>query len=182
MQDDHLYIGVALGLILVGTALLLNNLGAFGEGDGGSGQIWPVIIVLAGLVFLYQFFFGAEPNPGLIFVGTLVMLLGVFLLFFTLHVELPFEFENLRGPIEWGDFVHLWPALPLIVGLALVAMSLFSPEQDGFGPGLAAIAVGLIAFPFALGIPEQLEGLVKLWPLSLILTGCGMLFKRAFQV
>jgi hypothetical protein len=144
--------------------------------------MWPGLIVLVGLVFLYQFFFGAEPNPGLIFVGALVTLLGFFLLFFTLHVEMPVGFGNLGGPIEWGDFVHLWPSLPLIVGLAFVAMALFSPDQDGFGPGLVFLAVGLIAFPFALGVPEQVTGLLKLWPLALILTGCGMLFKKALQI
>jgi hypothetical protein len=182
MQDDQLYIGVALGLILVGLVLLLSNLGAFGEGDGEPGQIWPVLIVLVGLFFLYQFFFGAEPNPGLVFVGTAITLLGLFLLFFTLHVELPFEFDNLSGPIEWGDFVHLWPALLLIVGMALVTMSLLTPDQDGFGPGLVALAVGLIAFPFTLGVPGPPEGLVKFWPLSLILMGCGMLFKKALRI
>jgi hypothetical protein len=184
MQDDRSTIGVALVLIFIGLFVLSYNVGLFGDadGNGSAGQMWPGIIFLVGLVFLYQFFFGAEPNPGLVFVGTAATLLGVFLLFFTLHVELPFEFGNLSGPIDRDDLAYLWPALPLIGGIAFVAMSLFSHDQDEFGLGLVAMFVGIIAFPFALGTPEQLVDLVKFWPLVLILAGGRMLFKQALRL
>jgi hypothetical protein len=181
-MPDRQSVGAALVFILIGLFFLLNNVGIFDGLDWSVGQIWPGVILLAGLFFLYQFLFGAVRDPGLVFVGTAATLLGLHFFLYTLNVELPFEFENLRGPIDWDDSAYLWPAYPLIGGIAFILMSLSSRDRNEFGVGLAALAVALIAFPFTLGNAGQLEDLVKLWPVVLILAGGWMLLKQVLRV
>ena len=161
----------AFVLILVGLLFLLHNLGAFDDLDLDPKELWPGLVFLAGLAFLFQFLLGGDRDPGLVFVGTAATLLGPFFFLFTLNIALPFEFENVKGPIDWSDSTYLWPAYPLIGGVAFVMMALFSRERDAFGVGLVAIAVGVAAFFFTLGCPEGLEEIGQLWPLLLILAG-----------
>ena len=125
-------------LILLGLFFLLSNLGALKGLDLSAEELWPGFVVLAGLAFLFQYLLGAR-DPGLVFVGTAATLLGLFFFLFTLNVELPFEFENVKGPIDWGDSAYLWPAYPLIGGIAFVMMAILSRERDVLGVGLVAM-------------------------------------------
>jgi hypothetical protein len=167
----------ALVLILIGLAFLLNNAGAFDDLDLDPEELWPALVVLAGLAFLLQFFVGGARDPGLVFVGTAATLLGLFFFLFTLNLELPFESENVRGPINWSDSAYLWPAYPLIGGIAFIMMALFNRERDVLWVGLVALAVGVVAAFFTLGRPEGLEELGQYWPVLLILVGGGLLLR-----
>jgi hypothetical protein len=171
----------AVVLILIGLFFLLRDLGAFDDLDLDFEELWPGLVVLAGLAFLLQFLLGGVRDPGLVFVGTAATLLGLFFFLFTLNVELPYEFENVKGPIEWEDSTYLWPAYPLIGGIAFVMMAFFSRERDVFWVGLVAIAVGGVAFFFTLGRPEGLEEIGQFWPALLILVGGWALLQALFR-
>ena len=167
-------------LILLGLFFLLSNLGALEGLDLSAEELWPGFVVLAGLAFLFQYLLGAR-DPGLVFVGTAATLLGLFFFLFTLNVELPFEFENVKGPIDWGDSAYLWPAYPLIGGIAFVMMAILSRERDVLGVGLVAMTVGVVAFFFTLGRPEGLEEVAQFWPVLLVLLGGGLLLRPLFR-
>jgi hypothetical protein len=174
-------IGLAFVLILIGLFFLLSNAGVFEDLDLEFDQLWPAFVVLAGLAFLLQYLVGGRRDPGLVFVGTAATLIGLFFFLFTLNVELPFEFENLRGPIDWDDSEVLWPAYPLIGGIAFVMLSIFDRDQGALGVGLVAIAVGVIAFPFTLGSSAEWEEYARFWPVLLILVGGWQLLRLLFR-
>lgn len=173
--------GIAITLIAVGLFFLLRELGVFGDRSLSFEELWPGILVLAGAAFLIQFFLGGTRDPGFVFVGTAAFLLGLFFFLFTLNVELPFSTNELIGPITWNEMEYLWPAFPIIGGIAFVAMSIFSRESDVFWVGIVAILVGIVAFAFTLGIADGADELVKYWPLLLILLGGGMLLRQLFS-
>lgn len=170
-------IGLAFVLILVGLFFLLSNAGAFEDLDLDIEQLWPAIVVLAGLAFLLQYLAGGRHDPGLVFVGTAATLLGLFFFLFTLNVELPWEFDNLRGPIDWADSEALWPAYPLIGGIAFLMLAIFDRDRGALGVGLVAIAVGVIAFPYTLGSGEEWKEIARYWPVLLILAGGWQLLR-----
>ncbi len=179
-MQDRPSIGAAIMLILVGLFFLLNNAGMFDDLDMDAEKMWPALILLGGLAFLFQFFLGGDRDPGLVFVGTGAMLLGLFFFLFTLNVALPFEFENLSGPVEWEDSEYLWPGYPLIGGIAFIAMSLFSRKRDEFGVGLVAIVVGVVAFFYTLG-GEGIKDIARFWPVLVILSGVWLLLQQVFR-
>lgn len=181
MRERSSSIVPAVVLIVLGLLFLLNNVGVFDDVELDFEKLWPGFVFLAGLAFWLQFFMDGARDPGLVLVGTAGVLLGLFFFLFTLNLELPFETENLSGPIDWDDSAYLWPAYPLIGGIAFVLMSLFSRKRDELGVGLVAMAVGIGAFPFTLGQSEGLEDLVKFWPVALILLGVFSLLRYAFS-
>jgi hypothetical protein len=174
-------IGFAFVLILVGVFFLLSNAGAFDDLDLDIEQLWPAIVVLAGLAFLLQYLAGGWRDPGLVFVGTAATLLGLFFFLFTLNVELPWEFETLRGPIDWEDSEVLWPAFPIIGGIAFVMLATFGRDRGALGVGLVAIAVGVIAFPYTLSSGKEWEEIAQYWPVLLILAGGWQLLRLLFR-
>ncbi len=93
-------------------------------------------------------------------------------------MELPYAFERMQGPLEWSDLSYLWPVLPIIGGLALIAMALFGGDQDALGAGLIALAVGAVALPFTLGDTQILKDIEQYWPVILIFIGGGLLLQQ----
>jgi hypothetical protein len=173
-------IGFAIILILVGLFFLLYNAGLFDDLELSIEELWPGLLVLGGLAFWLQYLFGGLRDPGLVFVGTAALLLGLFFFLFTLNVELPFEFENLRGPIDWEDNEFLWPAYPIIGGIAFVLLGILGRDGGALGLGLLAIAVGVVAFPFTLNSADGLEEIGRYWPVLLILVGVAALLRPLF--
>lgn len=168
-------------LILLGLLFLLNNMGAFEDLDLPSiDKLWPGIIVLVGLAFLVQYVVGGARDSDLVFVGTAATLVGLFLFLFTLEIELSFERV---GRVDWGDMAYLWPAFPLIGGVAFVLQAILSRggRRDALSVGLVAIVVGVGAFYFTLGRPEELEEIVRFWPVLLILLGGASLLQYLFR-
>jgi hypothetical protein len=175
---EHPSIVPALILIAVGLFFLLNNAGLLQDVD--LEKLWPGFLLLAGVAFWLQYLFGGDRDPGLVFVGTLATLLGLFFFLFTLEVELPWEFENLSGPMKWDDNAVLWPVYPLVVGIGLLVLSIFDQDWGAFGVGLVAVVVGVFALIFTLGRPDGLEELAQFWPILLIIFGIGLLLRPLF--
>ena len=169
----------ALILILLGVYFLLDNLGLLtGVRLPSLAELWPGIILLAGLAFLFQYASGADRDPGLIFVGVSTTLLGAFFLLFTLKgTRLPFRQV---GRVDWGDMEVLWPAFILIAGIAFLAQYVLGGLRDrsALQAGFWSVLVGLIAFVFTLGLAASLAPLLRFWPLLLILAGLSWLLRR----
>ncbi len=160
----------ALLLILLGTFFLLVNIGVLPALS--ITQLWPGIVILVGLMFWAGYFFGRQHDAGLAFVGTIVTLVGAFFLLFTLHLNLPGY-----GLVEWSDMGRLWPAFPVIVGVAFVVLWLAGRLRDSgvLFPAAILLIVGFGGFAFTLGDISNWRTLFNLWPVLLILLGLGAL-------
>jgi hypothetical protein len=157
-------------LILLGACFLLQQ---FAPGLLSWGRIWPVFPTLVGAAFLAGWLFSTERDAGLLFVGTLVTLVGLFFFAFTYDV------------FEWADMARLWPAFPTIVGLAFLALFAGGGfrEWPVAGVGCLVLLVGAVAFGFTLlRLPRALgDTLIKFWPLGLIFLGLLGLATAFFQ-
>jgi hypothetical protein len=128
----------------------------------------PGIVVLVGILFWLGFIFGKDHDPGLAFVGTIVTLVGLFFFLFTFNVDLLG-----LGRVDWGDMALLWPAFPLIVGIAFVVLWAAGRFRD-WGvliPAGILLLVGFGGFAFTLGNVPIFQNILQWWPLLLILFG-----------
>jgi hypothetical protein len=125
----------------------------------GWDRIWPVFPMLGGIAFLGGYVAGGFREPGFVFIGTAATLVG--LLFFGFSL----------GYWEWDQMTDLWPAFPIIGGIAFVALFAAEGARDlgVFGLGCAAIIVGLAGFGVTYGFLGA--GIWRLWPLLLIFLG-----------
>jgi hypothetical protein len=163
MSRDRLgFIVAGLVLIGLGAVLLLARW-------VGWEKIWPVFPLLGGLAFLAGYAASGFKETGLVFVGTVAVLIGLFFFGFTL------------GFWEWADMVRLWPVFLLIGGLAFVLLFAVDRKHDvgTLGVGCAAVVVGVVGLAITYGFLGS--DVVKLWPLLLILMGLIGLVGAAAQ-
>ena len=158
---------LALVLILLGVALLLNQLGI---GVPGWDEIWPVLPFAGGLALLGSYVFGQRRDPGQVFIGTAATLVGVVFFFITL------------GPLEYDDLGTWWPVFVLIGSAAFLAQWAAAGFRDWGALFLALVALVVggagLAVQLQLLGPRTAELLPRMWPVLLILLGL-MVFVRA---
>jgi len=153
MDRDRLgTVWAGLGLIGLGIAFVMAQW-------IGWDRIWPLFPVLGGLGFLAWYAFTGFKEEGLLFIGVLALLVGLFFFGFTL------------GFWEWSQMGDLWPVFPLIGGVAFVALFLGGRGRDPgtLGVGCAALIVGIVGLAFTHGLVSG--DIWRLWPLLLILVG-----------
>lgn len=163
---------IAVVLITVGAYLLLANLNVIPLYP--IEQMWPAIVVFVGVLFWLGFIFGKDHDPGLAFVGTIVTLTGLFFFLFTFNVDL-FGL----GRVDWSDMALLWPAFPLIVGVAFVVLWAAGRFRD-WGvliPAGILLLVGLGGFAYTLGEVAVFQNILQWWPLLLIFFGVIVLIQ-----
>ena len=159
---------IAWGLILIalGGWFLLSNLGF---NLPSMAQMWPLFVLVPGILFLAGYIFGEDHDPGLAFVGSAATLLGVFFFMTTLGI----------GGLETSDMGRLWPVYPLIGGVAFLVQWVAGGFRD-WGlliPAAVALLVGLVGLS-AVVVGEQatfLTLLAKGWPVILIIIGLSLL-------
>jgi hypothetical protein len=131
-----------VGLVLIGIAviLLLGKLGVF---SFLGGLLWPVFILLPGVVFHFLYFSRVLPAGVLVPGGILVT------------YSLMFFFCNIFG---WGAMSYLWPGFIFGVAVGLYELHLFD-RHSGKGVLTAAMILAAIsavffalAFMFTAGI------------------------------
>ncbi len=162
----------AIVLIAIGAYLLLANLRIIPPYP--ITQLWPGIVVLVGILFWLGFIFGKDHDPGLAFVGTIVTLTGFFFFLFTFNVDLLG-----MGRVNWSDMGLLWPAFPLIVGIAFVVLWIAGRFRD-WGvliPAGILLVVGVGGFAFTLGRTPVVQNILQWWPLLLIFFGLVVLLR-----
>jgi hypothetical protein len=152
--------GVAVGL--AGSLLMLWNLGYLPQ----AGLLWPVAVILIGLVFLYLAWPRRKSDRWII--PGMVLSLGgiVFLLMNTV----------LRGQ----DLARIWPTFMLVTGLSLVP---YGFRKQGSArtaivvPGLFICLLALLFFPFSLRLTEtDFTSFVRQWwPMILVVLGIGLI-------
>jgi hypothetical protein len=152
--------GVAVGL--AGGLLMLWNLGYLPQ----AGLLWPVAVILTGLVFLYLAWPRRKSDRWII--PGMVLTLGgiVFLLMNTI--------------LRSQELARIWPLFMLITGISLVPYSLRkqgSARTAILVPGLFICLLALLFFPFSLHRTEgELTAFVRQWwPLILVVLGAGLI-------
>jgi LiaF transmembrane domain len=156
----------ALFLILLGVYFLLSELGI---GIPGWDRIWPIFPLVGGLASLVNYVFGSRRDPGVVFVGTAAMLVGLWFFFITL------------GPLDYRDLETWWPVFVLIGSIAFLAQWAATRFRDWGALFLALVAfvvggAGLAVTLQLLG-PQTRALLPRLWPVILILGGLMTLLR-----
>ena len=164
-RSDHQVFGAIL--LSLGVIFLLPNLGL---PYLGWQNIWPLFIVLFGSAFLLGWALSPGHDPGLAFVGTGSLLVGVFLALFA------------WGIFGWGEMAVWWPVFPLIWGLAFLALWAAGGAKDAgiLVPAGVGILAGLIGLALTRGL-IGVETIARWWPVLLILLGAVILLERAFS-
>lgn len=131
---------VGLLLIVIAVFLLLGKLGVF---SALGAFLWPVFILLPGVIFHFLFFSRIWPAGVLVPGGILVT------------YSLMFFFCNIFG---WGAMAYLWPGFIFGVAVGLYELHLFDPRNSK-GAFTAAMILAVIsgvffafAFLFTVGV------------------------------
>ena len=132
----------------------------------GWEHIWPAIFIVSGVVMLRVF--QERLNFGVVFAATWAILLGAFLTVFSL------------GLIEWGKMGALWPALPLVVGVACFAAGKSVSSNAGIVVGALVILMSATCFLYKTGIISErvASPFIRFWPLVLVLAGFVLMKRR----
>jgi hypothetical protein len=174
-------VSALLFLLLVGFWLI-----AFGAWAGmvqmgmplpGIEEMWPMILIAGGSLFLLGYLVQRKAF-GLVLPGSAAVMLGVFFLLVTV------------GPFSWEAMDVLWPAFPLIGGLAFVAMWLAALGRHWglLVPAFLGLAAGVVGLTFTATPFGGLIGMVG-WPIvflsvgaSLVLLTLAIVIVRGFKL
>lgn len=154
-------------LIVVGLLMLLSRLGV-----PAFSHLWPFLILAAGAGLLIRFF-QTRDDTGLVFVGTLLVLIGGL-----------FQIDQWFG-LDFGDH---WPFFVLAPGVAMLAMALTDRDRrDALLPAGILIGLALLFYLFTAGFFHRLfraiwvviKVIVQIGiPLGLMGLGAWLLFGR----
>lgn len=157
MKRDNLIWGLIL--IVIGGVFLVNQLFP----DLFSGFSWPWILLALGGVFTLAGLFGRVGGlfiPGAILLG----LGGIFL------------YQERTG--DWDSWAYIWTLIPGFVGLGMLVGSVFDRELARSRPvALIMMLASLVLFAVFGGFFGLDPGILRFWPVLLILFGIWVLFK-----
>jgi hypothetical protein len=156
--------------ILIGIGLLFLAAQTFSFSFFGT--LWPLLVILPGLAFLYPALTGDKGKAGLAVPGAMITGTGLILMY-----------QNLTG--HWQSWAYVWTLYPVFLGLALTFIGRRTDNESTLSSGNGFVKWGLIAFIGMWGLFELLifggrSTLVSvLVPLVLIGAGLYMLFQRS---
>jgi len=158
-----------LVLIAVGVVMLLSNVGVPWL---NMEQLWPVVLMLLGLLALINVVTGRAKDKSGIWFGVVGLLAGAVFLYITV------------GAGKWEDIKTLWPIFPAIAGLGWIVQWVF--ERHAIADlvlGVGALVVALIGYLAIAGLiaRDQALRLVDFWPLLLVLVGVGLIAQHFTQ-
>jgi hypothetical protein len=151
-------------LIILGILSLSNRI--FGFNLFSMNYLWPLFVLIPGLIFEFSFF-TTRRSPGILVPGGILSTIGFLFLFETL--------TNLN----FSEYT--WPIYPLSVAIGLFQLYLFDRRQ----PGLL-IPVFILAGISIISFLSMVFGNILTWlnyslliPVALILIGVYILFKNS---
>ena len=148
-------LGILLALVGLLFLLVSNGLLWF-----GWGAVWPLFLVLAG-GFLLKIF-SDRKNPDQLFGGIMLLFLGLFFMMFT------------TGLRSWDAMTSLWPTIPMIAGISLLAMAVLKKQAAvPLVGGIVLIGIAISCYLYTAGTisPRVATPFIRLWPLVLIASG-----------
>ena len=162
--NKNLVLGILV--LIVGGVLLIWRMGSLPSFQA----LWPLPVLLLGLVFLYRVFLSGKSRR-YILPGMVLSLAGLF--FLLQDTVLPQR-----------SLAKVWPAFMFIIGLSLLPYGFVKKGNARTAiviPAFGLIGLGFIFFPFSLGwVKESFTDFVLTWwPGLLLLTG-GLLILTHF--
>jgi len=143
--------GPGILLIVLGIALLVGNLGYFSLLD-----FWPILIVLAGILFFIQWLTDRE-NYGLLMPTTIMITTGILFLYCQLY--------------GWYQMKDLWPIFIMAPGAGFMLMYLLGEQETGLLiPGGIMLTVGILFL-------SANDWAWRWWPAVLIVVGVLILLR-----
>lgn len=148
---------LAIVFIAAGAALTLENLGIM----RGASRLWPAFMLIIGAGFHILFFEQRKNDLALLFLGTVISLLGLF--FFYLNYT------------TWAKMATLWPLFLGIAGIGFLTLYLKSRLHLFL---FLFVALVMLAGVFYLVFGVSLT----LWPLSFVAFGASLLFVNHYYL
>lgn len=152
--------------ILLGIFFLL---GRFFNNTWGIGDLWPLFILIPGLLF-ESGYFSSRKDPGLLVPGGILTTIGLLMLF-----------ETFTG---WRFSGYTWPIYPLSVAIGLFQLYLFTGRNTGLLVPVGILG-GVTVISFLSMALESARGILPKWfnfgllvPVCLIVLGLIILFRR----
>lgn len=174
-QPGALVLGVGLlsaGLWTITSTVYPLASGHPNERLWGVPELWPMLLAILGVAMLAQVIFRPNGQLGLVFLGIILLLFGLFFSLFTLKV----------GNLGWKEMARLWPILAIIIGFAFLIVyiaddlrkSSFLIPVYGFG------GLGIFLLPLTLGLTRSsgFSQSLQLWPLLLFVVAL-LIFSRS---
>ncbi len=157
---------LAFGMFLMFAGILV-LLGFFGKNEDILGTVLSVVVMLAGLVFLYVYI-AFSRTPFKLFAGLALFFNGLFLFLIAINI------------FSLG-FKKLWPFMILIVSLSIFASSRTKKKRFSLSYDFTAVllfAIGIFLLLFSLGVIKHTFGEVMLilLPVIFILSGFLLVF------
>lgn len=154
------YIVVGVFLLLLGLLLLLWTAGRLDQ----PANLWPLGLLLSGLILLYFRVFRRGPDS-YVFLGIALLLSGLLLLITRLIVPL--------------ELTEIWPFFMTICGFSLLAYGLRKRGYTRLSltvPGVATLLLSFLFLPFSLGIVTRpfADVVATWWPLILVALGIAL--------
>ncbi len=147
--------GPGIILIILGILLLVGNLGYF-----SLFEFWPLLIVLAGVLFFIQWISDRE-NYGLLLPATIMIITGLLFLYCELY--------------GWYHMKDLWPIFIMAPGAGFIFMYLLGDQEAGLLiPGGILLTVGIVFL-------SANEWVWRWWPAVLIVVGVLILLRPPRQ-
>ena len=156
----------AFALIGLGVAFLIAQITGFSF----MGLLWPVFVMIPGVIFLYTALKGDSSKAGLAVPGAMITGTGAILFY-----------QNLTD--HWSSWAYIWALYPVFLGLALVFMGRRTDNERSIQTGDGFVKWGLVSFVglwalfeiFIFGGNSQL--VTTLVPLALIAAGIFVLLR-----
>ncbi len=152
---------IGAGILVAGGVLLLWTLGYL----PGPGYLWPVPVMLAGLILLYLAYFRHKSSRSII-PGMVLSLGGLFFLLF-------------NTILQGHSMEKVWPVFMLITGLSLIPYGYRKKGRARISiiiPGIFIAVLSVLFLPFSLGAAGigLLDFVRQWWPLVLVLLGIAL--------
>lgn len=119
----------AVSLIFLGILFLLAQVFSFSF----FGLLWPLIVVIPGLPFLYAAFTGERGAVGLVIPGAMISGTGAILFY-----------QNLTG--HWESWAYVWALYIVLLGASLMFIGNRTENQQTFSAGKGFFRWGLVGF------------------------------------
>jgi len=152
---------LAMGLIGLGVLVFIGQLTGFG---GMIGSLWPLFVMVPGLIFLYFAYTGDKKTAGLAVPGTVITGTGLILFY-----------QNLTG--HWESWAYIWTLYPLFVGLALRFMAQRTGDEGTQKASRILMRIGAIGFMVGAIFFELMifgnGGIFGNWALPVLLVAIG---------
>ena len=159
----NMFLILGVGGVLAGGVLLLWNLGYLPQ----LGRLWPIVLLVAGLVFLYLAWPRKHSDtwiiPGMVLtLGGLVLLLA-------------------NTVFQGGGIKRIWPLFMLVTGVSLIPYALRKRASARAAIIVPAIFISFLALFFLIFSlhGEESGGLVAFvrqwWPMILVVLGVSLI-------